>query len=228
MRFLVLLLLFVLGASAPALSRSPAAAAVDWTTTFARTPEGGVRMGNPAAKVKLVEYGSRSCPVCKRFADEAGELRTRYVASGKVSYEFRDFLVHPQDLGGAVIGQCVSDRNFFAILDQMFANQNDFNNRASTLKISRVDQISAMQPLAAARAWSDDIGYTALVRQAGMPEARIKACFSNPQAIPSLAHQLQAGVKAGVDGTPTFFINGRKISGFVWSQIEPQLQAAGG
>jgi protein-disulfide isomerase len=225
MRFLTLFLLFILGASAPALSRAPAP---DWVTTFARTPEGGVRMGNPAAKVKLVEYGSRSCPVCKRFADEAGDLRTKYVASGKVSYEFRDFLVHPQDLGGAVIGQCVSDRNFFAVLDSMFANQNWFNNKVQSLGDARIKQISAMQPLAAAKAWSDDVGYTELVRQAGMPEARIKACFANPQAIPSLARQLQAGVKAGVDGTPNFFINGRKVQGYTWSSVEPALQAAGG
>ncbi|MCW3847043.1 DsbA family protein [Sphingomonas sp. LB-2] len=226
MRFLALALLFILGASAPALSKAPAP---DWLTVIASTPEGGVRMGNPAAKVKLVEYGSRSCPVCGRFAHEsAGHLRETYVASGKVSYEFREFLIHPQDIGASVIGKCVSDRNFFVVLDAMYANQAVFNERADTLRISRVDQIMAMKPLDAARAWSDDLGYTDLVRQAGMPEARIKACFSNPQAIPQLGARLQAGVKMGVDGTPNFFINGRKANAVLWSQLEPLLRAAGG
>lgn len=229
MRFLVLALLFVLGASAPAISHVPAAKpAVDWTTTFARTPQGGVRMGNPAAPVKLIEYGSRSCPVCGRFAHESGDLRTKYVASGKVSFEFRDYLVHPQDIGGVVIGQCVSDRNFFAVLDQFFANQDYFNQRADTLKISRVDAISAMPPLQRAKAWSDDVGYTDLVRQAGMPEARIKACFANPQAIPTLARQLDLAKSLGVQGTPSFFINGKRANAVLWSQLEPLLKAAGG
>lgn len=229
MRFLVLALLFVLGASAPALSRAPAAApAVDWTKTFARTPQGGVRMGNPAAPVKLIEYGARSCPTCARFAAEAGDLRTRYVASGKVSYEFRDFLVHAQDLGAAVIGQCVSDRNFFAVLDSMFANQAFFNRKADSLGQARIAEIGALPPLAGAKAWSDEVGYTGLVRQAGMPEARINACFSNPQAIPSLARQLEGGAKLGVQGTPSFFINGKRANAALWSQLEPLLQAAGG
>ena len=225
MRFLTLFLLLILGASAPALSTAPAP---DWTTTFARTPQGGVRMGNPSAPVKLVEYGSRSCPVCGRFEAESGDLRTKYVASGKVSYEFRDFLVHPQDLGNAVIGRCVSDRNFFAVLHSMFANQAWFNRKADSLGQARHAQLAAMAPAQAARAWSDEVGYTDLVRQAGMPEARIKACFADPNAIPSLARTLEGGAKAGVNGTPSFFINGRRINGFLWSQVEPELQAAGG
>jgi protein-disulfide isomerase len=228
MRFLVLALLFVLGASAPALSKAPPQ--TNWLTVIASTPEGGVRMGNPAAKVKLVEYGSRSCPVCGRFAAEGFvPLRDKYIATGKVSFEFREAVVHPQDLGAAVIGKCVSDRNFFVVLDAMYANQAAFNHRADTMRITRIDQITAMPPLQASKAWSDDVGYTDLVRQAGMPEARIKACFSNPQAIPMLARRLEAGAKAGVNGTPTFFINGRKLEGvYLWSQLEPHLQAAGG
>ena len=225
MRFLVLALLFVLGASAPALSKAPPP---NWLATIASTPEGGVRMGNPAAPVKLVEYGSRSCPVCGRFAAESADLRAKYIASGKVSYEFRDVLIHPQDLGAAIIGKCVSDRNFFVVLDAMYANQAALNHRAETIPVTRYDQIAAMKPLAAARAWSDAAGYTDLVRQAGMPEARIAACFANPQAIPTLGRRLEAAQKAGVDGTPSFFINGRKANAILWSQLEPLLKAAGG
>jgi protein-disulfide isomerase len=229
MRFLAFALLAVLGVTGPALSRAPAAApAVDWTKTVVRTPEGGVRMGNPAAPVKLIEYGARSCPTCARFAAESHDLRTKYVASGKVSFEYRDYLVHPQDLGAVVIGQCVSDRNFFAVLDSMFANQNRFNRKAESLGQARVDEIGALPPLARAQAWADEVGYTDLVRQAGMPEARIKACFANPQAIPTLARQLDGASKLGVQGTPSFFINGTRANAALWSQLEPLLKAAGG
>lgn len=228
MRFLIAPLLLMLGASAPALSAAPVQQA-NWLNMIASTPQGGVRIGNPAAKVKLVEYGSRSCPICGRFAAESSDLRAKYVASGKVSLEFREFLIHPQDLGGVVIGKCVSDRNFFVVLDAMFANQAELNRRAETIKVSRYDQIAAMPPLKAARAWSDEAGYTDLVRRIGMPEARINACFANPQAIPQLAARMKAATTAGVQGTPTFFLNGKKLDHvYLWSQLEPLLKAAGG
>ena len=55
------------------------------------TPEGGFRMGNPAAPIKLVEYGSLACPHCRHF-EETGykPLLQTYVRTGRVSYEFRN------------------------------------------------------------------------------------------------------------------------------------------
>ena len=112
---------------APAHHTAPATprAVVNWVKTFAATPEGGVRMGNPNAPVKLIEYGSRLCPYCGRFhAESMATLRGSYVASGKVSYEFRDYPVHGAlDLAPILIGQCVSTANYFPLLDQMMAAQ---------------------------------------------------------------------------------------------------------
>ena len=42
----------------------------DWSTMVAKTPEGGFVMGNPGAKVKLIEYGSMTCPHCATFEEE--------------------------------------------------------------------------------------------------------------------------------------------------------------
>jgi len=223
MRLLALALLCVLtalGASAP-LSAGPAAA--DWLTVVARTPEGGTRIGNPAAPLKLVEYGSRTCPTCGRFANESGALRSTYVAGGKVSWEFRDFPVHPQDPGVSLIGMCVSPRNFFKILDQMYAGQDAFNRKASMLTDERLRELSEMPLLQGARAWSDTLGYTDLVRRAGMPEARIAQCFGKP-ALDALVAVVEGGSKLGVQGTPTFFLNGRQLNAVSWAQIEPYLQ----
>ncbi len=58
------------GLVAPVAAAGPPAkaqAAHDWSRTVAMTPEGGFRMGNPAAKVKLIEYGSLACPHCRHF-----------------------------------------------------------------------------------------------------------------------------------------------------------------
>ena len=76
-----------------------AAPARDWSKTVAVTPDGGFRMGNPAAKVKLVEYGSLACPHCRHF-EETGykPLVQNYVRPGQVSYEFRNYLLNTPDI----------------------------------------------------------------------------------------------------------------------------------
>ena len=73
--------------AAPATAASPAGQ--DWTTVVAATPEGGFRMGNPNAPVKLVEFASLTCPHCQEF-HEAGQptIKDKYVATGKISYEY--------------------------------------------------------------------------------------------------------------------------------------------
>ena len=51
----------------------------------AKTPEGGFLMGNPNAKVKLVEFGSLTCPHCAEFEEQGGKpLVDNYVKKGLV------------------------------------------------------------------------------------------------------------------------------------------------
>ena len=112
------------GNAAPAKSvAAPAGKA--WVDVVSQTPEGGYVQGNPNAPVKLIEYGSRACPVCGRFAAEGVEpLRKGPIAEGKLSYEFREYPVHGAlDLAPIALGQCVAPSAFFPLLDQMFANQ---------------------------------------------------------------------------------------------------------
>src|SRR3954463_15313398 len=65
----------------------------DWTMVTNATPQGGFMMGNPNAKVKLVEYGSLTCPHCREF-DEKGvpTLIGTYIKSGQVNWEFRNYV----------------------------------------------------------------------------------------------------------------------------------------
>jgi len=92
------------GADNAAVTGAPVAevappAGTQWATIVAATPDGGFVMGNPNAPIKLVEYGSLSCSHCADFSEAASEaLRTKYVASGKVSYEFRSYLLGGQDV----------------------------------------------------------------------------------------------------------------------------------
>src|SRR4029077_4194167 len=61
-----------------------AAQSVDWTRTFSQSADGGFRMGNPEAKIAIVEYGSLTCSHCRHFAETAYKpLISEYVRTGK-------------------------------------------------------------------------------------------------------------------------------------------------
>ena len=110
---------------AAALPAVPAPAGKQWSDVVSVTPDGGYRMGNPNAALKLVEFGSRTCPHCAKFANEDfPTLQKDYVESGKVSFEFRDFPIHDSlDMAPIILGRCVDPSAYFPMLDQMMANQ---------------------------------------------------------------------------------------------------------
>src|SRR5215218_2992636 len=101
-----------------------ATATHDWSATVAATPQGGFRMGNPAAKVKLIEYGSLTCSHCREF-DEMGvpALVDKYVKSGKVSWEFRNYVRDPWDLTASLISRCNGAKTFFPLERALYADQ---------------------------------------------------------------------------------------------------------
>jgi hypothetical protein len=80
----------------------------DWTQVVVETPEGGFRMGNPNAAVKLVEYASVTCPHCAEFSEQASEtIKNDYVKNGQVSWEFRHLLLpFPTDPGMSLLARC--------------------------------------------------------------------------------------------------------------------------
>lgn len=222
-------------ASAPVTSSTPVAAATppagkQWVDVVAKTPEGGFRQGNPNAPIQLVEYGSRTCPTCGRFAIEGVEpLRQKYISTGKVSYEFRDFPLHgAPDLALALLNQCVGTDAFFPVLDQMFASQAAFGEKLNALPEGFQQQLQTMTPPQAAAAMADAMGAVEFVKQRGVPEAKARQCLADQATIKSIADVMaDASNNRGVQGTPTFFINGKQVDAAMWSQVETALQAAG-
>ena len=95
----------------------------DRSATVNETPEGNFVMGNPDAKLKLVEYGSFTCSHCADFAETASpEIRER-VDTGKMSYEFRTYVRDPIDLTTALLARCGGKDVFYPLSEQFFANQ---------------------------------------------------------------------------------------------------------
>lgn len=203
-----------------------AAPARDWATVVRATPAGGYLIGNPAAKVKLIEYVSYTCPHCRHFAEQSrAVLIGRMVHSGSTSVEIRNQLHDKVDLVATVLAHCIGPARFLRYQEAAYAAQDDWYKRAADY-----DQTGAVAALpdnkARARAFADKSGLSDIARAAGMPAAQLDACFANPANIEAVA-KAAAAVRSDVDSTPAFEINGRLVLHVTWAEIEPQLRAAG-
>ncbi|HEU0066459.1 MAG TPA: thioredoxin domain-containing protein [Sphingomonas sp.] len=217
-------------ASAAPVAAAAAPAGKSWTETVVKTAEGAYILGNPDAPIKLVEYGSRLCPTCGAFGREAMQpLENTYVASGKVSYEFHDFLVHGvADLPPALLGRCVDPSAYFPVLEQTFQNQQQFNDKLQAMTPAQQQQMQAMSPVQVVAALADQMGVVDFMKQRGLPEAKARACLGDMAQIDALTKATQEASAAGITSTPTFMLNGKKLDNVVtWAQMEQALKAAG-
>lgn len=221
-------LLPLASAAAPS---AAAAAQRDWTKTVVATPEGGFRIGNPEAPVKLVEYGSLTCSHCAHFGEEGvPALLGNYVKSGKVSFEFRNFVRDAFDLTGAMLSRCAGAGNFFPLSDRILATQAEWIGKAQALGQAERDAIRAL-PLAGQLARiAAATGLDKLANAHGVPADKVSACLSNETAVDRLTEMHRVAVEQhGVQGTPGFLINGRVASGVHdWAALEPLLVRPGG
>jgi len=215
----------VAGNGAVQLEQIPAPNNGNWTEVVETTPEGGYRMGNPDAPVKLVEYASLTCPACKAFSDEAtASLRDTYVASGQVSWEFRNFILGGPDLILSMLTRCQPTPAFFRTVEQIFTQQSEF---IAAVDESERQQIGALPPeqqiLPLARAMDLDSFFA----RRGMPETRFTQCLGDREAIQGMTDRTQrAADQEGVRGTPTFFINGTQQPASRWAELEPLIRSA--
>ncbi|MCC2981520.1 MULTISPECIES: thioredoxin domain-containing protein [unclassified Sphingomonas] len=217
-------------AAAPnSIAAAPAPAGQDWTQVVSKTADGGFVMGNPNAPLKLVEYGSRTCPTCGNFGRTGTRpLEDNYIKTGKVSYEFRDFLVHAPDLGVAILGQCAGETPFFQILEQMFVEQDQFLQKLESVPADFQQRLQGMSPAQQATAWVEHLGYVDWVKQRGLTETQARQCLSDSKRIEDLAKVSEVAMRdKEVTGTPTFILNGEKLDAASWPQVEQALKAAG-
>lgn len=208
----------------------PAPAGQAWSDVVAEVADGGMRIGNPDAPIKLLEYGSLSCPACARFAQEGFEpLRTKYIDTGKVSLEYRSFAIHPQDVPLTMMVRCAPKEAFFGLVEQIYANFDAMN--APFADQARLAQMQAAMEMAPEKRWpvfADTAGFTDFFAQRGVSRDQAHVCLTDLAKAKQIADWSQDyGDKQGISGTPTLLINGRKVDGNSWAVIEPLLQRAG-
>ncbi len=207
----------------------PPPAGKSWTDIVVATPDGGMRMGNPDAPVKLVEYASFTCPHCRAFNQEGSDpLQKTYVATGKVSWEFRSFLIHGPDAPVTLLMNCRGPEPFFQLSDQLYASQDAWMAKLIAMAPAEQTRLQALSPTEQFKAMTRITGLYGFFGARGLPAAKADACLTDEKAIATLtAQQSRATTQDQVNSTPSFFINGQIQPDVAdWRQLEPKLRAA--
>lgn len=206
-----------------------APAATGWAATVSKTPEGGFVMGNPAATVKLIEYGAFSCSHCAEFSAASKEGLKALVNKGNLSFEFRNVMNNVIDVPAALAVRCAGPQPFFQISEQLFADQSNWLGRTSSITPAEQQALSTMKPLEAASMLAQKLELDKFVQQRGVSSEKLKACFADEKALEELGKMSQVSQSEyKITGTPTFILNGKTITDAnTWDKLEPMLKAAG-
>lgn len=218
-------LLFAAAVALTAATVPAGAAPRPWTAVATPVATGSYLIGNPKARVKLVEYVSYTCPHCGHFEHEAAPTLAAMIRSGSTSVEIRSQVHDGIDLAAATLARCAGPAAFPKVHAAFFAQQEQWVQRADEWAQGNRDRIASWPQLAQLAAVAEGAGLTAIARDAGVPAAAIKACFANDAAVKRTIAASEATSK--VPGTPAFEINGRLIQNVGWTQLQPQLRAAG-
>jgi protein-disulfide isomerase len=205
------------------------AATHDWSRTVVATPEGGFRMGNPNAPLKLVEFGSITCPHCAEFNERGGSaLRSSYIRSGRLSWEYRPFMIFPTDPGIFLLLSCVGPASFFPLTDQLYAQQDQWVGQLQKVSQDEQQRIAGLSAQEQSAALVRAAGVDKIFLQRGVPAARINACLADQARLLRLVEVSRTASNLGVKGTPTFMLNGKILeSVYGWETLEPRLKQGG-
>ena len=150
-------------------------------------------MGSANAKVTVVEYASASCPHCAEFNNEVfPAFKAKYIDSGKVHYVFREFITPPPEVAvaGFLVARCAGKDKYFSVLDAIYHGQQAMYQSG--------DYHGALLRIA---------------QSAGLSEQQFNTCTTDDAAIKALNDRVDKAVKDGINGTPTFMVNGTKMDG---------------
>ena len=148
-------------------------------------------LGDVDAPVTIVEFGDYRCTVCARFfATTEMQIREEFIKKGKAKMYWRDFAFLGQDSKvAAEAARCANEQGaFWAYHDALL-----------TMKLESADfSTERLEEIA---------------RNGGLNEKEFNHCVSSGRYRDAIEKDRREGKEAGVQGTPTFFINGRKVAG---------------
>ena len=215
--------------SSTPIAKIAAPAGKSWADTVSVTPEGGYLMGNPDAPIKLIEFGALSCSHCAEFAEKSfAKMRDDYIASGRVSFELRLFMLNALDIPAAMLATCGSPESVIPLSEQFWAWQGTMFDNLTTAGDAKLQAAGNLAPNQRFAAIASVAGMDKFFAERGISADQGAACLADVSKATALSNQTQqANEKYQVSGTPTFYLNGKNLSTATWETVEPALQTAG-
>ena len=201
------LLILALALLAPAVvasaSRTDTAAA---RQTLAPATAADRSIGRADAPVTVIEYASFSCHHCAdwhRFVYPT--FKTRFIDTGQVRLVFRNLPTQPEDMSlpGAALARCAAPERFFEVASALMLGQD-----------------------AVFRGGTRDAWYAPAVAVSGRTRAQLDACAATPATLAAINRDVETAQAAGATSTPSFFVNGRRVTDRTLGGLEVAIRAA--
>jgi len=217
-------------AAQPCVAAGPArksVATVDWLQVSRRTADGAIVIGNPAAKVHIVEYLSLTCSHCAVLSAGAMvPLRRDYIARGLASLEVRHAVRDGFDFAASLLLRCDSPARYLGSIEALYAIQPEWMERAAS--VSAIPGFDSMSPDMKVAAAASAAGFPSFFQSRGMTPKAYSACLADMKAKEQLSAMAgNSWERDRIPGTPTIEINGRRQDQIhSWPDLEPAIKAA--
>lgn len=163
-------------------------------------------IGNPDAKVSVIEYASYTCSHCANFHETTfKELKRDFIDTGKIHFTYREVYWDRYALWAGLVARCGGDMRFFGLVDLILGNQRDWATAKTPREVA--DKLSA------------------LGRKAGLSNDQLDVCMQDADMAEALIAWSDKNVKAAkVKGTPTLVINGKTHSNMSYDKLKALLE----
>ena len=158
-----------------------------------------ISLGKP--KNTIIEYASMTCPHCSDFhGDVFPRIKKDLIDTGIVKYTFRDFPLDPFAMAGTMIANCVNEDKYFDVVNVLLKTQKKWIERGYQ-------------------------GIISVAKNFGLSEEDTKRCLSDKELINLIESNMNlASNSFGITGTPSVFVNGKKIQSLKYEDILNEIK----
>lgn len=162
-------------------------------------------LGNPNAKVVVIEYASLTCPHCAHFAqDDFPKLKKDFIDNNKIKFVYRDFPLDNLALGAALLARCAPSGKGMGMIEKMFNEQTKW-----------IQAEKPIEPL------------TAYAKETGMSDKDVEACLQNKGIVDAIREVYATAASLyKVDATPTFLVGEDRVPGADYNALKQMIEKA--